>query len=79
MSEAREQSKKPDSGLAMLVGVGIGCLGCFLFGLAEVLWSSETGNTFELVLGLLGMLFGGTGAAFVGKRVITKQPKERTR
>jgi hypothetical protein len=74
MSEVHEQPKKPDSGRAILLGAGLACMGVFLYGLAEVLWASESGSTIKLVLGVLGMIFGGIGAACVGRVVFTKLP-----
>jgi hypothetical protein len=49
-------------------------LGVFFYGLAESLWASESGSTIKLVLGVLGMIFGGIGAACVGRVVFTKRP-----
>ena len=49
-------------------------MGVFFYGLAEVLWASESGGTIKLVFGVLGMIFGGLGAACVGRVVFTKRP-----
>ena len=73
MSEFHEELKKPDAGRAMLHATGIGCLGLFLWGLAEVLWASESGSTIKLVWGPLLTLFGGIGAAYVGRAVFIKR------
>ena len=73
MSEPHEQPMKPDSGRAILIGTGWGCLGVFFSGLAEVLWASESGRTIQLMLGVLGIVFGGIGAAYVGRLVFTKR------
>ena len=45
----------------------------FFFGLAEVLWASEWASTFQLVLGVFGMVFGAIGAACVGRLAFTKR------
>jgi len=71
MSEPHEQPKKPDSGRAMQLAAGLACLGVFLSGLAEVLWASDSASTIKLVLGILEMIFGGIGAACVGRVVLT--------
>jgi len=73
MSESHEELKKPDAGRAMLHATGIGCLGLFLWGLAEVLWASESGSAIKLGLGVLLMVFGGIGAGCVGRMVFTKR------
>ena len=70
--EPYEQPKKPDFIRALLLGWGFGCLGVFFWGLAETLWASESGITFGLVYGILGMILGGLGVAYVGKVIFTK-------
>jgi hypothetical protein len=69
-----EQIKKPDSGRAILLAAGFACVGVFIFGLDKVVTASESGNTIKLVLGVLGMVFGGMGAVCVGRPVFTKRP-----
>lgn len=79
MSEPHEQAKKTDSGRAILLRAGfVACFGVFFFGLADVVTASESGSTIKLVLGALGMIFGGIGAAFVGRVVFTKLPEKKT-
>ncbi len=60
----------------MLLAAGFACLGVLLFGLADVLWASESGSTVKVVLGVFGMIFGGIGAACVGSVVFTRRPSK---
>jgi hypothetical protein len=72
MSEAHEQAKKPDSGRAIVVGAGFACLGVFLSGVAKILWANESSGTINLVLAVLEMIFGGIGAACIGRVLFAK-------
>jgi hypothetical protein len=74
MSEAQEQPGKPDYGRALLLGAGLGCLGVFFNGLAETFGASHSGSAIHMAFAVLGMAFGGIGAACVGRAVFTKRP-----
>jgi hypothetical protein len=65
MSEPHEEPKNPDSRRAILNGAGFACLGVFFSGLGDVLWANESASDIKLVFGVLEMIFGGIGAAYV--------------
>jgi len=62
----------------MQLTVGILCLLFFFNGLGNVVTASGSGSrldqTISLVLGVVQMVFGGIGAACVGRLVFTKRP-----
>ena len=73
MSEHQEKSSKSDSRRAALVAAGVGCLGVFFWGLAEVLWASDSGNTIPLAWGIPLMVIGGIGVSRAGRLVFTER------
>jgi hypothetical protein len=64
MSEPQQQPSRGKQDRLHYFFLGLLCLMFFFDGLERVVTAGESGSTLKMVLGVAGMVLGGTGAAY---------------